>query len=133
MNFDGGGNATTNAKATYSVNAGDQALINVGATKSSPAQSTLTMNANGIIDLSGKTNIKLKIDDDTYIEMSAGLIKLNAKNINVIGTESSTIGKDAEANIGIKINDDINIKAKTELIAEAPSKVTFKTPDMLVK
>ena len=52
MTFDGAGNATTNAKTSYTVNTGENASINVGSVKESEsAPAYLTMNSGGKVTL----------------------------------------------------------------------------------
>ena len=84
MTFDGAGNYTLNAKATHSVNVGDNASINVGAAeKGQSAPSCLTMDSAGNIKLKGSTNIRLEIDEDTYIDLTSRL-KLRLKQLQFL-------------------------------------------------
>ena len=93
MNFDGAGNSTLNAKATHSVNVGDNASINVGtAKKGESAPSCLTMDSAGNIKLNGTSNIHLEVDENTYIDLTPGHITINAAAVSVIGTDSAVIG-----------------------------------------
>ncbi|WP_449030542.1 type VI secretion system Vgr family protein [Prevotella melaninogenica] len=112
MNFDGAGNYTLNAKATHSVNAGDNASINVGAAeKGQSAPSCLTMDSAGNIKLKGSTNIRLEIDEDTYIDLTSGKITIKAATVSVVGTTSAAIGSDEGASKGLKAdNTGVTIK-----------------------
>ena len=104
MNFDGEGNATTRANTSSTTTVGDGACL-------------LKMDKDGVIDLGGKTKIRFEIDENTYIEMTAGKIKISAENVNLIGTEEATIGKDATASTGMKVvaNDDVVAIAGTTI------------------
>jgi len=88
MNFDGGGNSTINAKCSQVFNAGSSAGINVGAKKHQPASSALTMDSDGIIDLSGKSKITIKVGDST-ITIDTTSIVLEAQNIHAAGSNLS--------------------------------------------
>ena len=96
MNFDGAGNHTLAARSSTKTSIGNDASV-------------LRMDKDGVINLSGHKNIKFEIDDNTYIEMKSGAIEIHAKNVRVIGTTESTIGKDKEAKKGIKIDNNGNI------------------------
>ena len=50
------------------------------------------MDKDGVIKLSGHKKIKLKIDENTYIEMSTGKISLHAENIECEGTNITITG-----------------------------------------
>ena len=112
MTFDGAGNYTLNAKATHSVNVGDNASINVGAAeKGQSAPSCLTMDSAGNIKLKGSTNIRLEIDEDTYIDLTSGKITIKAATVSVVGTTSAAIGSDEGASKGLKAdNTGVTIK-----------------------
>ena len=88
MNFDGGGNSTINAKCSQVFNAGASVGINVGAKKHQPASSALTMDSDGIIDLSGKSKITIKVGDST-ITIDTTSIVLEAQNIHAAGSNLS--------------------------------------------
>ena len=79
MNFDGGGNQTLATKASATTTVGKDASV-------------LRMDKDGVIKLSGHNNIKLEIDKNTYIEMSAGKISLHAENIECDGTNITING-----------------------------------------
>ena len=112
MTFDGAGNSTLKAKATHTVNAGDNASINVGAAeKGQSAPSCLTMDSAGNIKLKGSTNIRLEIDEDTYIDLTSGKITIKAATVSVVGTTSAAIGSDEGASKGLKAdNTGVTIK-----------------------
>ena len=93
MTFDGAGNATTNAKTSYTVNTGENASINVGSVKESEsAPAYLTMNSGGKVTLNGTSNIHLAVDENTYIDLTPGCITINAATVSIIGTDSAVIG-----------------------------------------
>ena len=79
MNFDGGGNQTLATKASATTTVGKDASV-------------LRMDKDGVIKLSGHKKIKLKIDENTYIEMSTGKISLHAENIECEGTNITITG-----------------------------------------
>lgn len=103
MNFDGAGNSTLNAKATHTVNAGDNASINVGtAEKGQSAPSFLTMDSAGNITLKSSSSIRLSIDDKTCIELTSDKVTIKAATVSVVGTTSAAIGSDEGASKGLK-------------------------------
>jgi len=79
MNFDGAGNQTLATKASTTTTVGKDASV-------------LRMDKDGVIKLSGHKKIKLKIDENTYIEMSTGKISLHAENIECEGTNITITG-----------------------------------------
>ena len=106
MNFDDAGNSTLNAKATHSVNVGDNASINVGtAKKGESAPSCLTMDSAGNIKLKGSSNIRLEIDENTYIDLTSGKVTIKAATVSVVGTTSAAIGSDEGASKGLKADE----------------------------
>ena len=106
MTFDGAGNSTLNAKATHSVNVGDNASINVGtAKKGEGAPSCLTMDSAGNIKLKGSSNIRLEIDENTYIDLTSGKVTIKAATVSVVGTTSAAIGSDEGASKGVKADE----------------------------
>ena len=112
MNFDGDGNSKLTSKSTHTVNAGDNASINVGtAEKGKSAPSCLTMDSAGNIKLKGSTNIRLEIDENTYIDLTSGKITIKAATVSVVGTTSAAIGSDEGASKGLKAdNTGVTIK-----------------------
>ena len=56
-----GNNHTTNVKTKSTTNVGEN-------------QSVLTMGNDGVIDLSGKTSVKIKVSETSYIEITSGQI-----------------------------------------------------------
>lgn len=54
-------------------------------------QSVLTMGSDGVIDLSGKTSVKIKVSDTSYIEITSGKITIQSDVIEIKGTTSSSI------------------------------------------
>uniref|UniRef100_UPI0024A64DB0 phage baseplate assembly protein V n=1 Tax=Empedobacter sedimenti TaxID=3042610 RepID=UPI0024A64DB0 len=118
MKFDGGGNATTNANANHTVNAGSNNTINAGSTnvinvggkEGGGANSMLSMDAGGNITLECDTNITIKTGSSCITLTTGGDITIEGLNVKVIGKTTTEVGK-ANANPGIKIDADINIKA----------------------
>ncbi|TWP26812.1 hypothetical protein ETU09_09635 [Apibacter muscae] len=85
MNFDGAGNATTNANQTHAVNAGSNANTSVGGDAS-----TLKMDASGNITLEGNTNITLKVGGNTIVIDGSGItMTSNSGNIQTISNTGS--------------------------------------------
>jgi len=76
------------------VKIGNTSKINIG-TKSThdvgEGQSVLTMGNDGVIDLSGKTSVKLKVSDSSYIEITSGKITIQSDVIEIKGKTSSLI------------------------------------------
>ena len=112
MNFDGDGNSKLTSKATHTVNAGDNASINVGtAEKGQSAPSCLRMDSAGNIKLKGSSNIRLEIDENTYIDLTSGKIIIKAATVSVVGTTSAAIGSDEGTSKGLKAdNTGVTIK-----------------------
>ncbi|WP_315358076.1 phage baseplate assembly protein V, partial [Prevotella denticola] len=100
MNFDGGGNSTINAKCCQAFNAGSSVGINVGAKRHRPASSALTMDSDGIIDLSGKSKVTIKVGDST-ITIDTTSIVLKAQNIHSAGSNLSLSVKGGETGISM--------------------------------
>lgn len=80
MNFDGGGNATTKARSDIHTHAGNLAKTNVG-----NGNSVLTMNKDGIIDLSSQEKITLKVGGST-ITITSNNIKLESPTVDIDGS-----------------------------------------------
>ncbi len=49
------------------------------------------MGSDGVIDLSGKTSVKIKVSDTSYIEITSGKITIQSDVIEIKGTTSSSI------------------------------------------
>ena len=82
MKFDGGGNATTSANSNHHVNAGSQHATNVG-----KGSSTLTMDSGGVIDLSGKSKVTIKVGGSSIV-IDGSSITLNSDKITITGKTS---------------------------------------------
>jgi len=87
MKFDGAGNATTNANVNHDVNAGSQHKTKVG----KEGESTLTMNAAGVIDLSGKSKVTIKVSETSFIEITGTSITVKSDNVIVSGKDTIDI------------------------------------------
>ena len=86
MNFDREGNAITNTNNNHQVNAGCQHATNVG-----KGASTLTMDSNGVIDLSGKSKVTIKVGSST-IMLTENDISINGTTIKIIGNNNIITG-----------------------------------------
>lgn len=95
MNFDGGGNLSTTSKISHTVNSGEIAKINVGGKKDSPPMSALTMDNQGVIDLTGQKSITLKVGDSSLIMSADGNITISCKRYKI----------DAEVNTQINVGE----------------------------
>ena len=77
-----GNNHTTNVKTKSTTNVGEN-------------QSVLTMGNDGVIDLSGKTSVKIKVSETSYIEITSGQISIVSDVIEIKGKNSvSNISED---------------------------------------
>ena len=86
MNFDGAGNATTNANQTHAVNAGTNANTSVGGDAS-----TLKMDSGGNITLEGNTNITLKVGSNTVVIDQKGITLTNVDGNSVAITPEGVV------------------------------------------
>ncbi|MGU3373623.1 type VI secretion system Vgr family protein [Chryseobacterium sp. M5A1_1a] len=60
-------------------------------------QSVLTMGSDGVIDLSGKTSVKIKVSDTSYIEITSTKIIIESDVIEIKGKNSSSINGSGNA------------------------------------
>ena len=101
MNFDGGGH--------YLLEAGSKTTTSVG----KGGKSILTMDSEGVIDLSGEKKISIKVGDNILeINSDDNSISLTAKVIKITATQSITIGngqKKADTLSGIAITQTGNV------------------------
>ena len=95
MNFDGGGNLSITSKISHTVNSGEIAKINVGGKKDSPPMSALTMNNQGVIDLTGQKRITFKVGDSSILMSADGNITISCKRYKI----------DAEVNTEINVRE----------------------------
>ena len=108
MTFDGAGNQTLATRASATTTVGKDASV-------------LRMDKDGVIELSGHKKIKLKIDENTYIEMSTGKISLHAENIECEGTNITINGSTkTEIKKGedskISVQDNITLSGAPDII-----------------
>jgi len=101
MNFDGGGH--------YLLEAGSKTTTSVG----KGGKNILTMDSEGVIDLSGEKKISIKVGDNILeINSEDNSISLTAKVIKITATQSITIGngqKKADTLSGIAITQTGNV------------------------
>ena len=95
MVFDGGGNLSTTSKISHTVNSGEIVKINVGGKKDSPPMSALTMNNQGVIDLTGQKRITFKVGDSSILMSADGNITISCKRYKI----------DAEVNTEINVRE----------------------------
>ena len=97
MNFDGGGNYSLKARASTTATVGKDASV-------------LKMDKDGNIDLSGKTKVRIAINDTTYIQLSDGEINIVSPVIKIIGSDVTQIAVTNGDDNGIIVNTDVSIK-----------------------
>ena len=97
MNFDGGGNHSLKARASTTATVGKDASV-------------LKMDKDGNIDLSGKTKVRIAINDTTYIQLSDGEINIVSPVIKIIGSDVTQIAVTNGDDNGIIVNTDVSIK-----------------------
>lgn len=94
MKFDGAGNAVTRANNDKTVTVGNNNTVNAGTkhcTDVGEGQSVLTMDKDGVIDLSGATKVTLKVGDSS-IEITGSGITVYSQNVTVEGKTTKIIG-----------------------------------------
>ena len=64
---------------SHTVNSGEIVKINVGGEKDSPPMSALTMNNQGVIDLTGQKRITFKVGDSSILMSADGNITISCK------------------------------------------------------
>lgn len=114
MNFDGGGNATTYAKSTNTVNVGSMNSINVGGQGGSP-QSIITADSEGNIVLKGNKAITLIVGENNITVSTKGIF-INGKQQVAIGTEET---------MRLQSNQDMTISSKTNMSMSGTSTATL--------
>ncbi len=115
--MDGAGNITTNAKKNYTTNVGEvetsnvgtQSITNVGGQKGGAPQSMFKMDNGGNIVFEGKTSFSITIGASKFTMNKDGNITLSGKNIKVVGSETTEVGK-AGGNPGMKVDANVTIK-----------------------
>ena len=91
MNFDGNGNLTATSRQSHVINSGNATKINVGGKKGSGTQSALSMDNQGVIDLTSKKSITLKVGSSILTMSSDGNIKISCKKFLVDSSIKSAI------------------------------------------
>ena len=86
MNFDGAGNATTTTANNHQVYVGSQYSANIA-----KGVSTLTMDSNGVIDLSGNSKVTIKVGASS-IELTQNDISISGTTIKMIGDNNIITG-----------------------------------------
>lgn len=105
MKFDGAGNAVVNVNTDHTTNAGQNHLVNVGSNhttgvggeEGAPPHSLLQMDASGNITLDGKTNITLRVGENSItitkdgisISSKAGMLDMNSSENALLVTQNS--------------------------------------------
>ena len=106
LNFDGDGNHKLKAASTVTTSVGKK------------GESILTMDSNGIIDLSGKSKVSIKVGDNVIeINGEENTINLTAQTINITAGSSTVTenGKSVltpQASISVSGNGNIQIEGK---------------------
>ncbi|GAA5089364.1 hypothetical protein GCM10023210_14100 [Chryseobacterium ginsengisoli] len=101
MKFDGGGNASTIAKSNHHVNAGSKHATDVG-----KGASALSMDSDGVIDLSGKTKVTIKVGgssiiiDGSSITISSGKVVVKGKSSIDLSSAKNHIGGETKLDGG---------------------------------
>lgn len=83
-----------------SVKIGNNSTVNVTSKSTHVVgkdQSVLTMGSDGVIDLSGKTSVKIKVSDTSYIEITSTKIIIESDVIEIKGKNSSSINGSGNA------------------------------------
>ena len=86
MNFDGAGNATTTTANNHQVYVGSQYSANIA-----KGVSTLTMDSNGVIDLSGNSKVTIKVGASS-LELTQNDISISGTTIKMIGDNNIITG-----------------------------------------
>ncbi|WP_257880998.1 phage baseplate assembly protein V, partial [Prevotella melaninogenica] len=130
MNFDGAGNATTNAKSSNFVNAGTNNVINVG-----NGSSVISSDSDGNITLKGNTAITLVVGDNQVKVCTEGIF-INGKQQVVIGTDE-TMSLQAKQDMTMSSKTNLNMSGKTtatlgskDISITGGSKVVVDGPDV---
>ena len=132
MNFDGAGNATTNAKSSNFVNAGTNNVINVG-----NGSSVISSDSDGNITLKGNTAIILSVGENQVKVCTEGIF-INGKQQVVIGTDE-TMSLQAKQDMTMSSKTNLNMSGKTtaslgskDISITGGSKVVVDGPDVNV-
>ena len=104
ITFDGNGNASTTANATATTSVGEDGA------------SVLKMNKDGVIDLTGKTSITLKIGESSVI-LTEESITMNSENINIEGINNKITGSQNT------INGKTNMEGQSIILKGSPVKI----------
>ena len=130
MNFDGAGNATTNAKSSNFVNAGTNNVINVG-----NGSSVISSDSDGNITLKGNTAIILSVGENQVKVCTEGIF-INGKQQVVIGTDE-TMSLQAKQDMTMSSKTNLNMSGKTtaslgskDISITGGSKVVVDGPDV---
>ena len=117
MNFDGAGNATTNAKSSNFVNAGTNNVINVG-----NGSSVISSDSDGNITLKGNTAITLVVGDNQ--------VKVCTEGIFINGKQQVTIGTDEMMSLQAK--QDMTMSSQTNLNMSGKTTATLGSKDISI-
>ena len=132
MNFDGAGNATTNAKSSNFVNAGTNNVINVG-----NGSSVISSDSDGNITLKGNTAITLVVGENQIKVCTSGIF-INGKQQISIGTDEM-MSLQAKQDMTMSSQTNLNMSGKTtatlgskDISITGGSKVVVDGPDVNV-
>ena len=103
MDFDGAGKVKTRADSSSETFVGDDASV-------------LKMDSSGVIDLSGKTSVTIKVGSSSFM-ITEDTVTINSKNINVIGENNTVTGTTNQ------VNGETNIEGQTVTITGKPVKI----------
>ena len=130
MNFDGAGNATTNAKSSNFVNAGTNNVINVG-----NGSSVISSDSDGNITLKGNTAITLVVGENQIKVCTSGIF-INGKQQIAIGTDEM-MSLQAKQDMTMSSKTNLNMSGKTtaslgsnDISITGGSKVVVDGPDV---
>ncbi len=108
--MDGAGNIVTNANNNSTLNAGSTSTVNVGGEKGGKSpESMFKMDNAGNITFVGKSSLSITIGASKFTMNKDGSINLTGKNIKIVGSETTEIGKTA-GSPGMVVNADVTIK-----------------------
>ena len=103
MDFDGAGKVKTRADSSSETSVGEDASV-------------LKMDSSGMIDLSGKTSVTIKVGSSSFM-ITEDTVTINSKNINVIGENNTVTGTTNQ------VNGETNIEGQTVTITGKPVKI----------
>jgi type VI secretion system secreted protein VgrG len=107
---------TTNVGTNSTTNVGAQQVINVGGDKNGASpQAMFKMDNAGNIVFEGKNSLSITIGGSTLTMDKEGNITLNGKNVKIVGSETTEVGK-AGGNPGMVVDGNVTVKGADVLI-----------------